>query len=128
MRLRSHLIGLVLAVLLPMIAFSAIALVMLGHSQRAAAERSALELSRALMSAVDENLRSTITTLEALATAPSLERNDLRAFYDEARRVVPAQLEWNSSCSRPMAGNSLRPAGRGVCHFLTRRSRPASRC
>jgi signal transduction histidine kinase/ActR/RegA family two-component response regulator len=94
MRLRSHLVGLVLAVLLPMIAFSAIAIVMLGHSQRAAAERSALELSRALMNAVDESLRNTITTLAALATVQSLEEDDLRAFHREARRVVMTQTDW----------------------------------
>ena len=94
MRLRSHLIALVLAVLLPMIAFSAIVLVMLGRSQRAAAEGSALELSRALVSAVDESLRNTITTLHALATVRSLANDDLRAFYHDARRVVPTQEDW----------------------------------
>jgi len=62
MRLRAHLIALVLAVLLPMIAFSALAIVMLDRYQRTNTERAAVELARALMTAVDEALRSTITT------------------------------------------------------------------
>src|ERR671937_313869 len=94
MRLRSHLIALVLAVLLPMIAFSALAIVMLDRYQRENTERSAVELARALMSAVDEALRSTITTLEALATVRSLEEEDLRAFDREARRVLTTQADW----------------------------------
>ena len=94
MRLRSHLIALVLAVLLPMIAFSAIAIVMLDRYQRETTERNAVELSRALMNAVDEGLRGTITTLEALATVRSLEENDLRAFDREARRVLTTQGDW----------------------------------
>jgi signal transduction histidine kinase/CheY-like chemotaxis protein len=94
MRLRSHLVALVLAVLLPMIAFSVIALVMLDRYQRRNTERSALELSRALMSAVEENLFSTLTTLEALATTRALEASDLRAFHAEARRVRATQPDW----------------------------------
>jgi signal transduction histidine kinase/ActR/RegA family two-component response regulator len=112
MRLRSHLVGLVLAVLLPMIAFSAIAIVMLGRSQRAAAERSALELSRALMSAVDESLRSTITTLEALATVRSLEEEDLRAFDREARRVLTTQADWMDVILLAPDGRQLVATGR----------------
>ena len=94
MRLRSHLIALVLAVLLPMIVFSALAIVMLDRYQRTNTERAALELSRALTSAVDEALRSTITTLEALTTVRSLEDEDLRAFDREVRRVLTTQPDW----------------------------------
>ena len=72
MRLRSHLIALVLAVLVPMVVFAAIVVVMFGRQQRAAGERGALETARALMNAVDEAPGSTVTTLEALATARSL--------------------------------------------------------
>ena len=126
MRLRSHLIGLVLAILLPMIAFSAIALVMLGHSQRAAAERSALELSRALMSAVDESLRNTIATLEALATAQSLERDDLRAFYHEALRVVPTQADWMEVILLAPDGRQLIATSRPWGDSLPYAAEPAS--
>ncbi len=79
MRLRSHLIALVLAVLVPMIVFAAIVVVMFGRQQRTEAERGAVETARALMNAVDEALGSTVTTLQALATARSLAQGDLTA-------------------------------------------------
>ena len=44
--------------------------------------------ARALMNAVDEALGSTVTTLEALATARSLAQGNLTAFHAEARRVL----------------------------------------
>src|SRR5919108_315394 len=109
MRLRSHLVALVLAVLLPMIAFSAIAIVMLDRYQRDTTERSAVELSRALMNAVDESLRGTITTLEALATVRSLEEEDLRAFDRQARRVLTTQQDWKDLIL-------LAPDGRQLIH------------
>ena len=117
MRLRSHLVALVLAVLLPMIAFSAIALVMLDRYQRRNTERSALELSRALMSAVEENLFSTLTTLQALATTPALEASDLRAFDAEARRVRATQHDW-------MDVILLAPDGRQLTHTSVPWGRP----
>ena len=45
MRLRSLLASLVVAVLVPMVAFTAIVTVVLGRQQRAAAERGAVETS-----------------------------------------------------------------------------------
>ena len=88
MRLRSHLIALVLAVLVPMVVFAAIVVVMFGRQQRADAERGAVATARALMNAVDEALGSTVTTLEALATTRSLAQGNLTAFHAEARRVL----------------------------------------
>ena len=126
MRLRSHLTALVLAVLLPMIAFSAIAIVMFGHYQRDTAERSALELTRALMSAVDESLRSTITTLEALATVRSLAEDDLRAFDREARRVLTTQDDWMDIILLAPDGRQIVATGRPWGAPLPFAAEPAS--
>ena len=126
MRLRSHLIALVLVVLLPMIAFSAVAIVMLDRSQRDTTERSALELSRALMSAVDESLRGTITTLEALATVRSLEEDDLRAFDREARRVLTTQADWMDVILLAPDGRQLVATGRPFGVPLPFAAEPAS--
>jgi signal transduction histidine kinase len=68
MRLRSHLVALVLAVLVPMMIATAIVIALLGKHQRAAAERGAIETARALMNGLDESLRSTNTTLQAVAS------------------------------------------------------------
>ena len=115
MRLRSHLIALVLAVLVPMIVFAAIVVVMFGRQQRTEAERGAVETARALMNAVDEALGSTVTTLQALATARSLAQGDLTAFHAEARRVLATQPDWKdiillASDGRQLV-NTARPRG-----------------
>src|SRR5437868_3252445 len=126
MRLRSHLIALVLAVLLPMIAFSALAIVMLDRYQRANTERSAVELARALTSAVDEALRNTISTLEALATVRSLEEDDLRAFDREVRRVLTTQADWKDLILLAPDGRQLLHTGRPWGTPLPTAAEPAS--
>jgi signal transduction histidine kinase/ActR/RegA family two-component response regulator len=94
MTLRSHLIALVLAVLLPMVAFAALVMLVLGSQQRAAAERGGIETARALVNAVDESLRGTVTSLQLLATSRALAADDLRAFHAEARRALASQSDW----------------------------------
>jgi signal transduction histidine kinase/ActR/RegA family two-component response regulator len=95
MRLRSHLVALVLAVLVPLVAFTAIVMVVLGHRQRAAAERGAVETARALSNALDENFEGSVTTLEALASTEALEAGDLRSFDVMARRVLAREPDWS---------------------------------
>ena len=126
MRLRAHLIALVLAVLLPMIAFSALAIVMLDRYQRTNTERAAVELARALMTAVDEALRSTITTLEALVTVRSLEEEDLRAFDREVRRVLTTQADWQDVILLAPDGRQLIHTGRPWGTVLPTAAEPAS--
>jgi len=126
MRLRSHLIALVLAVLVPMVVFAAIVVVMFGRQQRAAAERGALETARALMNAVDETLGSTVTTLEALATARSLAQGDLKEFHAEARRVLATQPDWKDIILLAPDGRQLINTARPFGAPLPSASEPAS--
>ena len=53
MKIRTYLLVFALAILLPMIAFSAIAVVAFDHQQRAVVERGGVEMARALVNAVD---------------------------------------------------------------------------
>ena len=96
MKIRTHLVLLGLAILIPMVIFAVIAVVALDRQQRAAVERGAVETSRALSQAVDRELNGMLATLSTLATARSLERNDLTAFYEDARRVHASRPEWNT--------------------------------
>jgi PAS domain S-box-containing protein len=115
MRLRSHLVTLVLAVLVPMIAFSTIIVVVFGRQQRESVRQGAVETARALMSAADEHLAGSVTTLEALATLPSLDRRDLTAFHDDAARVLKSRPDWLTILLFAPDGrqlvNVLRPPG-----------------
>jgi hypothetical protein len=73
--------------------------------ERAGVERAALDVSRALMQAVDRELISARAALEALATSPSLDHGDLRAFHAQVlsmqyfgERLAPASSA--SNCRR----------------------------
>jgi signal transduction histidine kinase/ActR/RegA family two-component response regulator len=92
--MRSHLVTLVVAVLVPMIIFAGIVLVALGRQQRFAVENGAVETARALTNAVDEGLVSSVKVLEALAMSSALDTGDVRAFHAEARRIAATQAGW----------------------------------
>jgi PAS domain S-box-containing protein len=59
--------------------------------ERAGVERAQLDVSRALMQAIDRELSSARAALEALATSPSLDAHDLRAFRTQAIEVLHAR-------------------------------------
>ena len=63
------------------------------EERRVEAERSVLELSRALSTAVDAELRSVAALLHHMGTSDELERADLRAFHLSSRRTAK-QLGW----------------------------------
>src|SRR5882724_2114253 len=92
--LRRRLLLLAAAGLVPLVVMSGIGLYVLAQQQRTQAERIGLELARALSTAVDAEQRSTISVLQTLATAVSLDRNDLRGFHERAQRIVETQPNW----------------------------------
>lgn len=94
--LRSHLVLLVLAALLPMLVFSAGLVVLLDRQERGRVERGLLETVRTLALAVDQELRSSMTALNALAALPRLDEDDLAPFYEVAQRVRVTQPTWES--------------------------------
>ena len=96
MRIRTYLLVFALAVLLPMIAFAAAVVVAFDRQQRSAVQRGGIETARALMSAIDRELGGSIATLRALGAARSLERDDIAAFDDDARRVLRSQRHWRA--------------------------------
>jgi signal transduction histidine kinase len=96
MRIRTYLLIFALVILLPAIAFAVVAVIAFDRQQRVVVERGGVETARALMNAVDRELAGTVATLEALATARSLERDDLASFADDARRVLGSQQHWRA--------------------------------
>jgi signal transduction histidine kinase len=91
MRLRSHLVLLVLAALVPVLGFAALAIRENARLQLAATERGMRQTAHAVASTVDKTLESSITTLEALAESDHLDAPNLRAFHALCRRVVRTQ-------------------------------------
>lgn len=113
--LRSHLIFLVLATMIPLLVFAVGMIVRLSRDERVTFQRGANERTRALLTAVDAELRSSITRLEALSISPYLDADNLRAFHAEASRVLNTQDDWvtiNLALpSGQQAINALRPYG-----------------
>ena len=115
MKLRSHLIALVIAALLPVILFAGVMIYVSYQGQRANVERSMLDTARALSLAVDRELEASIRTLQALGASERLESRDLKRFYEQARRVLKTQQDWTTivlfdSNERQLL-NLLRPFG-----------------
>src|SRR4051812_4585961 len=91
--LRMRLLLLAASGLLPLVLVLAWGGDYLYKERRAAAQRSALELSRAMATAIDSEVRSISALLDQMGTSDELERADLRSFHLAARRDAQ-QLGW----------------------------------
>lgn len=94
MKLRSPLYLLVAGALTPMVVFALVAALLLLKHERGIMERDAIGHARAAMRAVDSHLRSSIASLETLATSSNLESGKIEAFHAESQRVLRAQPGW----------------------------------
>lgn len=94
MTIRSHLILLAIGAVLPVFVFAIVVSAVLAAQDRHAVEQAATERARAMMTAVDAELRGSITTLVAIAVSPALSGGDLHAFHDEAQRILATQPGW----------------------------------
>jgi PAS domain S-box-containing protein len=105
--LRTRLILLVLATTAPLLIFALIMVLRLSREERATFERGATERTRALLTAVDAELGSSITALEALATWYHLDSNDLWSFHEDATRVLRSQPSWITITLADPSGRQL---------------------
>jgi two-component system sensor histidine kinase UhpB len=71
-----------------------IAAFLAAEQARAIALNEALGRARTAMGVVDGELRSNILTVQALAASRSVEKSDVRAMYEEFRRVLASQPAW----------------------------------
>jgi signal transduction histidine kinase/ActR/RegA family two-component response regulator len=100
--IRSHLLLLAVAAVLPVLAFALFASVVLVEHDREMQQEGALHRARAMMTAVDAELRGATATLQALAASRTLDNDDLVSFHGAARRVLSSQPTWlNVALSLP---------------------------
>ncbi len=109
--LRSHLTALVLITLIPLLIFSALMISLVAKRERDTFERGARDRTRAVLTAVDTELKSSITTLEALASLSHFDRDDLRSFRQDALDVLRSQPHW-------LAINLAEPSGQQVLNLF----------
>jgi signal transduction histidine kinase len=89
--LRANQVLLVIGTALPLIALAVwLAVTLIDYNQKTMAA-GAINRLRAVMSAVDAELRGGIASLQALAVSERLGANDLRGFHREATRFVQFQ-------------------------------------
>ncbi|MGV3740914.1 MAG: ATP-binding protein [Burkholderiaceae bacterium] len=106
-RLRSLLILLATTVLLPVALVGGWAIKSVLEQRRQEIERSALEISRALATAVNADLESTISSLRTLSYSSSLANGDIQGFYSVARDALPSQRHWRSIVLSDTSGAML---------------------
>jgi PAS domain S-box-containing protein len=90
---RTRLVGLSLAVLVPSVLLALGGSYYIYREQQAAYQQSVRETVRALALVVDKELARREELLRSLAASPALDRGDLKSFYEAARRLAP---RWDS--------------------------------
>ena len=92
--LRAYVVLLVVACIVPMVAFSAFAVLRYASTQRESNNRQILNTARALSAAMDIELKTAEASLAALATSPALHNQDIAEFYEQARQVASQHNAW----------------------------------
>ncbi|MEJ7931043.1 sensor histidine kinase [Ramlibacter sp. AN1015] len=120
--LRHHLFQLTLLGLVPLAIFAALALAYAAQAHRAELERSTIDLSRAVASAVQSEFDGTLMSLAGLSRSSDLATGNIAAFHERAQRLMEIQPEWLAitlsdatgrmvfSSSYPFPAPSLEPA------------------
>jgi PAS domain S-box-containing protein len=96
MKIRTHILILVVTAVLPIFAFAVIAMVTSWRREEATIQESLFKGARAMSLALDRELSGDIRSLQILAESPALEAGDLRGFYEQAGRVLSAQTSWSN--------------------------------
>ncbi|MES2889119.1 MAG: ATP-binding protein [Pseudomonadota bacterium] len=94
--LRRSLLSLAALGLLPVTLLGAWGVWTTFQAQQQDQQRSILELSRALATAVESELNGTVSALSVASKSPALAKGDLRAFHELMRSEVVLRPEWLS--------------------------------
>ena len=85
--IRVYLLILILGAILPGALLTGILVWRTFANNRTVSERRLIESAHVDAAAVDREFASIISTLQVLATSPTLDENNLEAFYLEGQRV-----------------------------------------
>ncbi|MEA2660022.1 MAG: hypothetical protein QOF64_2689, partial [Candidatus Binatota bacterium] len=131
--LNSYLISLIIGGVAPLLAFAIIMMVLFARQDQANRRRGLQDTARALTLAVDQELKSAITSLEALATAEPLDFGAVDIFRPVAARFLRTQPHWQrvtlfgpkgqsiTTLSKPLAEDGGKIAGADLSYLLRTR-------
>jgi signal transduction histidine kinase/CheY-like chemotaxis protein len=105
--IRVYLLILVLGAILPGALLTGILVWRTFANNRTVSERRLLESARVDAAALDREFASIISTLQVLATSPTLDSSDFQAFYLEGQRVQASQSGWYSIVLLSLDGQQL---------------------
>ena len=114
MKLRTHLFLLTVAAVVPVVLFAAALVVYHAELERTTVERGMRDTARALVLALDRDIKDIKRGIESLAASPHLDGDgDLGRFYDEAATVSKSFGGWAvlSDTSGRQILNTSRPPG-----------------
>ena len=94
MRIRTLLVLMAVAILLPVVLAAGIALDQIREGEREAALRGLRETARATSLIVDREVQGSLSALKALAQSPSLRQGDLEAFHAQAAALNQLPDVW----------------------------------
>jgi diguanylate cyclase (GGDEF)-like protein len=112
--IRSRLIMLVMACVIPVSLLVATVIVLDYNEERAQLGKVSIDTARAMTSTVDRDLAGVQAGLLALATSPHLQTDNLAAFYEQAKDALTTQTANNIILIDPTYQqrlNTLRPFG-----------------
>lgn len=94
--LRSYLILIVLVAIIPVLLFSAVMLSIFARQERESVKAGLRETNRALVSALELEFESTLSTLVVLASSATLDAGDLDGFRRVLERAFPTRPDWKT--------------------------------
>lgn len=107
MKLRTHLVILALAAVLPLLVFSSVMGAIFWRQQRTAYDERYLERVRGLAIALDREIEGHARALQVLAQSTALQGGDLRVFYERAQRLRAEQPGWDAVVLADATGTLL---------------------
>ena len=137
MKLRTHLLFLALATLLPVLLFAVYVASQLVERERDTFRRGAADRTRAILTAVDLQINGTVSTLESVAFSRTLDIGDVTSFHTVARRVLASREDWRTlqlisttgetlvDASADFGGTLSVPDGTSLVPHVVARSAPA---
>jgi PAS domain S-box-containing protein len=105
--LRTHLVALALAVLLPLFLFSVVMVLLFDRLGVDAVQRGLQATVRATALSIDRQFARSIDSLEALGASEALGAGDLRAFHASAVREFQENKDWRTLWLADAAGRQL---------------------